>query len=1102
MDEADLLGDRIAIMNKGKLRVLGSSLFLKSRFGIGYTLTISTTKAASSSSSESNSGTADSLLDFIRVHVQTAELVSQAGTEISFTLPLSASKSFAELFGQLESRKQELAVQDFGVSVTSLEEVFLRLAGEGEEEADDHNQMHERKVSTPGEKMAILGQHSSERNSKLGFDDGTGHGSADDAWSLVEPSQLKPTMGRQVRALLSKRMLYAKRSRKYFMMQVFMPIVYVVAGILIAKLTKASEYSTDMIELDPSLFNGQMDKAGQKSEYLTLLSDGAAALAAGTNTALQASSGGINGFTVEPSCCIDPGRFSSLVSTCTSDAVKYSQGTLDATTAASWCTFNAKVLSDAQQLGKAKYAVGVLDMNTNSGAQPAAPGPAPAAAGTYAGYRLMVNSTVLNSIPVLSSLVHSALAHAAKISGLPPAGPSLFKPAYQPWPRVPGEKNAAALVAGLVGGLQMGIWTTIAISYMPGLIVFFVTMEKEKKIAHQQRVMGVSATAYHLSNYIFDCAAFVPALVILTALFAFLAVDAIKNNVGGVFVMLLCYLPAAAPYAYIVSRNFTKAMEAQGTALGLSVLFSMITTIAYFFMLILYSVNTGAEADKWQNISRIVGNVGCLLFPPFCVGSGLINLSFYFNKDIGFMSAMPSIFDWNKGIGRSVVFLVVDTVVYWTILLALERRDERVANTGYDGGLASHADDVNRPTDSPPDGEDADVQAERRRMAAQPGDNISVLGLRKVYPPRKIADEDDDDDGMSKEPEEAQTGPRIKRNAKAFCSYFKSENKERGAHEAVKDMYIGIKRGECFGLLGVNGAGKTTTLSMLTGDVRPTSGTASLAGYDVSTELPKVLGQVGYCPQFDALLEELTGFELLRIFAALKGVPENSLEAVVQSLIRKVGLTPHAQNPTKGYSGGNKRKLSLAMALVGSPTLVFLDEPSSGMDPFARREMWKVIQTTAAKLGSSVILTTHFMEEADALCGRIGIMVDGRLACIGSSQHLKSTYGAGYQVELRLGNVDSQSQSKLREFVGSLCPASAVQVAEIDDSFDYIGAVKILEHHAGQLRCELPSSGLSLASVFSKIEDAKCDLGIEDYAVSQTSLEQVFLKFAKGRASQ
>jgi hypothetical protein len=299
-------------------------------------------------------------------------------------------------------------------------------------------------------------------------------------------------------------------------------------------------------------------------------------------------------------------------------------------------------------------------------------------------------------------------------------------------------------------------------------------------------------------NYIFDCMAFVPALFIITALFALLSVDAIKDNVGGVFLMLFCYLPAAAPYAYIASRNFTKAMEAQGTALGLSILFSMVTTIAYFFMLILFSVSTGADAEKWDNASRIVGALGCLFFPPFCIGSGLINLSFFFNKDIGFLSKVPSVFDWNRGIGRSIVFLVFDTILYWSILLYLERCDERVANTGYDGGLDSHADDANRSVDSPPDGEDRDVQAERRRMAARPGDNISVLGLRKVYPPRKIADEDDDDDGFGDEETEN------KQAARGWCGGRK-QKKEKGAHEAVKDMYIGIKRGECFGLLGVNG---------------------------------------------------------------------------------------------------------------------------------------------------------------------------------------------------------------------------------------------------------------------------------------------------------
>merc|ERR1719453_2557476 len=120
---------------------------------------------------------------------------------------------------------------------------------------------------------------------------------------------------------------------------------------------------------------------------------------------------------------------------------------------------------------------------------------------------------------------------------------SLFNPSYQPWPRVPGETDTTAAIMGLIKGLQMAIWTSIALSYMPGLIVFFVTMEKEKKIAHQQRVMGVGSTAYHMSNYIFDIAAFVPALVALTVIFATIAPQQIKDNIAGVVVMLLLYLP-------------------------------------------------------------------------------------------------------------------------------------------------------------------------------------------------------------------------------------------------------------------------------------------------------------------------------------------------------------------------------------------------------------------------------------------------------------------------------------------------------------------------------------------------------------------------------
>jgi len=232
--------------------------------------------------------------------------------------------------------------------------------------------------------------------------------------------------------------------------------------------------------------------------------------------------------------------------------------------------------------------------------------------------------------------------------------------------------------------------------------------------------------------------------------------------------------------------------------------------------------------------------------------------------------------------------------------------------------------------------EDARLEALGEGRAFEERDILRTLNMRKIYEPRGNA----------------------------------------GSKIAVRDMSIGIPKGECFGLLGINGAGKTTCMKMLTGDVMPSSGSASILGYDVVSELASVRQNIGYCPQFDPLIEQLTGRETLRMYARLKSVPSELIEAQVARLLDKVGVYIHADKPCGTYSGGNKRKLSLAVALVGRPSVVFLDEPSTGMDPVARRQMWQVIE--AVKETSSVVLTTHSMEECEALCNRIGIMVGGR----------------------------------------------------------------------------------------------------------------------------
>jgi len=219
----------------------------------------------------------------------------------------------------------------------------------------------------------------------------------------------------------------------------------------------------------------------------------------------------------------------------------------------------------------------------------------------------------------------------------------------------------------------------------------------------------------------------------------------------------------------------------------------------------------------------------------------------------------------------------------------------------------------------------------------------------------------------------------------------------------------------------------------------------------------------------------MTGREHLQFYAQIRGVRPDRREEVIDCLISKLDLEAYQYKAAGSYSGGNKRKLSVAIALVGNPTMVFLDEPSTGMDPVARRQMWEVINSTMA--GRSVILTTHSMEECEALCPRIGIMVDGKMKCLGSSQRLKSRFGTGFTVDM---NCAEHAVANIKEFMSSTYAQS-----------------RVMEAQGGHVRFQIPSDNAqSLGQLFSTLEAARADLSIDNYSVGQTSLEQVFLSLA------
>jgi ATP-binding cassette, subfamily A (ABC1), member 3 len=352
-------------------------------------------------------------------------------------------------------------------------------------------------------------------------------------------------------------------------------------------------------------------------------------------------------------------------------------------------------------------------------------------------------------------------------------------------------------------------------------------------------------------------------------------------------------------------------------------------------------------------------------------------------------------------------------------------------------------------------------------------------------------------------------------------------------------------------------------MQMLTAEFPPSSGDATLAGYSVTREPQKTRRRVGYCPQFDAHFPNLSGREHVELYASVKGVPAKHMQFAVADKLKEVGLLePDWDKPAHQYSGGMRRRLSLACATIGQPQIVFLDECSTGVDPVARREIWQLVSDMVSanvprEERTSVILTTHSMEECEALCPRIGIMANGHLRCLGSAQHLKDKFGQGFQIEMKCKPIEKDDFDYV-ELVESLTRLRADDGRSPDDMFfsldetrkalddlssgEYLSALVLPGHPAGghlykscsstvgatlhevaafaagelriqniekfihsnyathvlrerqssKVRYEVGAQNVKISSIFALIEANKGELMLDDYGVSQTSLEQVF----------
>ncbi|VVB04510.1 unnamed protein product [Arabis nemorensis] len=294
---------------------------------------------------------------------------------------------------------------------------------------------------------------------------------------------------------------------------------------------------------------------------------------------------------------------------------------------------------------------------------------------------------------------------------------------------------------------------------------------------------------------------------------------------------------------------------------------------------------------------------------------------------------------------------------------------------------------------------------------------------------------------------------------------------------AVRGLSLAVPSGECFGMLGPNGAGKTSFINMMTGLLKPTSGTGLVQGLDICNDMDRVYTSMGVCPQHDLLWETLTGREHLLFYGRLKNLKGSDLTQAVEESLKSVNLFHGgvADKPAGKYSGGMKRRLSVAISLIGNPKVVYLDEPSTGLDPASRKNLWTVIKR--AKQHTAIILTTHSMEEAEYLCDRLGIFVDGSLQCIGNPKELKGRYGGSYVFTM---TTSSEHERNVEKLIQDVSPNA-----------------KKIYHIAGTQKFELPKEEVRISEVFQAVEKAKSNFTVFAWGLADTTLEDVFIKVAR-----
>uniref|UniRef100_A0A8C9XBN0 P-type phospholipid transporter n=1 Tax=Sander lucioperca TaxID=283035 RepID=A0A8C9XBN0_SANLU len=1108
MDEAELLGDRIAIISQGKLCCCGSPLFLKSRLGSGYYLTvvkregldtstpsstsictstsISTNKlpplkdSESSMSEDTGLGSEESnlaaLLSLAQHHIPGARLVEDSGREAVVNLPQAAAKdsSLAVFLFELDQRLTEMGISSYGLSDSTLEEIFLRVAEETGVDAEPELQA-ESPHSTSSRSVYFLLAEPQETDLLSG--EGRG-GIPLTGWWLT---------WQQLRALFIKRLLYARRSRRGFFAQIVLPAVFVLVALLFSLIVPPfGKYPA--LQLQPWMYGEQytfysndapgnpaienllealLDQPGFGTKCMEKEEEGnSTPQCEGVRGGLfmrpqvsystwqMFSRGNWSKDAPSPDCqcstedvrrmlpdCpqgaggIPPPQIKRLTGDILQNLTSYNISDYLVKTYSQILKKSLKTKKWVNEFRYGGFSLGGSATQTLSQVHLVQD----SIIAIRTRYRNSSVDHLLNRLPdVLRGLNsrnnvkvwynnkgwHAMVSFVNVMNNgllrasLPP-GPERKKygiTAYNHPLNLTKEQLTEMAMMTTSVDVLVSICVIFAMSFVPASFVLFLIEERVSKAKHLQFVSGVKPILYWLANFTWDMLNYtVPATMVVLIFICFQQQSYVsETNLPALVLLLLLYGWSITPLMYPASFVFTVPSTAYVVLTSINLFIGINGSIATFVLELFVD-------EHLNEVNRILKKV-FLIFPHFCLGRGLIDMA----KNQAMADAFQRLgtkqtldpLQWDF-VGKNLFAMAAEGVIFFIFTILLQYKffiRFRYVQKGM-----------------PPLGpEDEDVARERERVISgkAQSDILTMIDLSKVY--------------------------------------------KSGRKPAVDRLCLGIPRGECFGLLGVNGAGKTSTFRMLTGDTAITYGEALLNHHSVLTEMERVHQLMGYCPQFDAISDLLTGREHLELYARLRGVPEESVTKVAQWGVKKLGLTQYAEREAGGYSGGNKRKLSTAISLIGAPPVIFLDEPTTGMDPKAKRFLWNCI-LSVTKEGRAVVLTSHSMEECEALCTRMAIMVNGRFQCLGSVQHLKNRFGNGYTIILRLVDAKSNPDS---------CPISTY----MKSSFP---SIELKERHQSVLQYQLPSHACCLARVFEVLANNYEEMGVIDFSVSQTTLDQV-----------